>query len=207
MAKGNEMADPERIERSPGLSRRRVLRGGLLGAAGLAAAALLGCTQDDGARTVPAPAKATGTGNGATSRTAAQPEATVTTTPAPDRLEELSEAELARLRCSLTRHYDWPYPYQFPEPAPLTPKPGGTMSIAATFDVGTMDPAQTVGGGSVTVQNMVYNRLLGMVGGVHKDPFWVELEPELAASWERSPDGVTFTFDLRDDIRWQISRR
>ena len=51
---------------------------------------------------------------------------------------------------------------------------------------------------------MVYNRLIGMVGGVNKDPFVIELERELASSWERTPDGVTFTFHLREDVRWQI---
>ena len=30
-----------------------------------------------------------------------------------------------------------------------------------------------------------------------------EFEPELAKSWERSPDGLTYTFQLREDVKWQ----
>ena len=77
------------------------------------------------------------------------------------------------------------------------------MQVAATFSVSTMDPTASAAGGTITVPNMVYNRLLGMVGGPRKDPFAIELEPELAASWERTPDGQTFTFNLRDDVSWQ----
>ena len=96
-----------------------------------------------------------------------------------------------------------PYPYQFPEPGGLTPKAGGSLNVAATFSISTLDPTASAAGGTITVPNMTYNRLLGMVGGVNKNPFALELEPELAASWERSPDGTTFTFNLRDDINWQ----
>ena len=98
---------------------------------------------------------------------------------------------------------DLPFPYQYPEQFRLEPTFGGTMSIAATFPIATMDPTKSASGSTITVPNMVYNRLLGMVGGVHKDPFSIELEPELASSWERTPDGVTFRFGLRDDVYWQ----
>ncbi|MCS7062141.1 MAG: ABC transporter substrate-binding protein, partial [Anaerolineae bacterium] len=30
-----------------------------------------------------------------------------------------------------------------------------------------------------------------------------EVVPELASSWEISPDGITYTFKLRQDARWQ----
>ena len=98
---------------------------------------------------------------------------------------------------------DLPYPYQFPEPAGLTPKRGGIMRIAATWNVATMDPTASAAGGTITAPNMVYNRLLGMVGGPRKNPFTIELEPELASSWERTPDGATFSFGIREDIKWQ----
>ena len=95
---------------------------------------------------------------------------------------------------------DLPYPYQFPEPN-WRPERGHTLRIAATFSIDTMDPTKSAS--AITVPNMVYNRLLGMAGGVNKDPFSIELEPELASSWERTPDGVTFRFGLRDDVYWQ----
>src|SRR5690606_28582021 len=74
---------------------------------------------------------------------------------------------------------DRPFPYQFPGPA-TEPKPGGTMTVAASWDVGPMDTTVSAAGGSITVPNMVYNRLVGHVGGVDVDPFKFELEPELA---------------------------
>ena len=110
-----------------------------------------------------------------------------------------------RARChpGLIQDPALPFPYQFPEPEGLRPKAGGTMNIAATFSVGSMDPTQAITGGSITILNMVCNRFLGMVDGPRKNPWLIELEPELAASWERTPDGVTFTFNLRDDVAWQ----
>ena len=65
-----------------------------------------------------------------------------------------------------------------------------------------MDPIVSAAGGSITVPNMVYNKLLGMVGGPAKDPFKIEIKPELASSWERTPDGTVFSFQLRDDVKW-----
>jgi ABC-type transport system substrate-binding protein len=95
-----------------------------------------------------------------------------------------------------------PYPYNFPEPNRV-PKPGGTMMVSATWDVQNVDPTVSAAGGTVTVPNMVYNRLLGMGRGPDADVFKAELEPELAASWERSPDGMTFTFKIDPRAKWQ----
>jgi peptide/nickel transport system substrate-binding protein len=66
-----------------------------------------------------------------------------------------------------------------------------------------MDPSVSAAGGTVTVPNMVYNRLIGIVRGPKADPFKVELQPELAQSWERSPDGLTYTFRMQPGIKWQ----
>ena len=193
MAKGNEMADPERIERSPELSRRRVLRGGLLGAAGLAAA-LLGCTQDDDA-----PQPVAGGDADPTSSPSPTPRAVPTRAFTPRRFFPRLTPEQGMW----VKDPDLPFPYQYPEQFRLEPTFGGTMNIAATFPIATMDPTKSASGSTITVPNMVYNRLIGMVGGVNKDPFSIELEPELASSWERTPDGVTLTFGLRDDVYWQ----
>ena len=171
----------------PTVSRRTLLRGGLLGGAGLAAAALIGCGGDDDDDDTTAGAA---TGGDST-----------TTTTQPSSGGD-SGADTAG-EGMLVQDPDLPYPYQFPEPAGKTPKPGGTLRVAATFNVATMDPTKSAAGGTITVPNMVYNRLLGTVGGPRKDPFKLELEPELAASWERSPDGVVFSFHLRDDVNWQ----
>ncbi|MYE32330.1 MAG: hypothetical protein F4X80_06735, partial [Chloroflexi bacterium] len=192
---------------APELTRRNLLRGGLLGGVGLAAAALIGCggddddDDDDGASTGAATG---GTSGGSTTTTTAD------TSSGDDSgdgdtvaADDGDGEEEAGPGYGLVRDETLPYPYQFPEPPGLTPKAGGIMRIAATWNVATMDPTASAAGGTITAPNMVYNRLLGMVGGVDKNPFTIELEGELASSWERTPDGALFSFGIRDDIKWQ----
>jgi peptide/nickel transport system substrate-binding protein len=153
------------------LGRRSLLRGSLLGGAGLAAAALLGCGGDgepEADQTSAAPTEGAATGVG----------------------ELVTDPRL-------------PYPLNFPEPA-KQPKPGGTMIVSATWDVQNVDPTVSASGGTVTVPNMFYNRLLGIDRGPDADVFnQPVLEPELAKSWERSPDGMTFTFKMDPRAKWQ----
>jgi peptide/nickel transport system substrate-binding protein len=152
------------------LGRRSLLRGSLLGGAGLAAAALLGCGGDgepEADQTSAAPTEGVATGVG----------------------ELVTDPRL-------------PYPLNFPEPA-KQPKPGGVMVVGATWDVQNVDPTVSASGGTVTVPNMVYNRLIGFKRGPSADVYQPELEAELASSWERSPDGMTFTFKIRPGVMWQ----
>ena len=194
------MTEPENTQQwwSPELSRRTLLRGSLLGGVGLAAAALIGCgggDDDDDDDTVATTDSSGGSGG----------TASVTVKTSSDSASDDSAAadDEAAGEGMLVHDTDLPYPYQFPEPAGKTPKAGGTLRIAATWNVAKMDPTTSAAGGTITIPNMAYNRLLGMVGGPRKDPFAIELEPELAATWERSPDGSVFTFNLREDIKWQ----
>ena len=153
--------------------RRTLLRGSMLGGAGLAAAALIGCGDDDDEPAAPTGATAAAATGGATG---------------PGKL--VQDPSL-------------PFPYNFPEPATV-PKPGGVMKVAATWDVGPLDPAVSASGGTVTVPNMTYNRLLGIVRGPRADVYdQPVLESELAKSWERTPDGMTFTFKITPGIKWQ----
>src|SRR5215211_511521 len=122
------------------LGRGALLRASLLGGAGVAAAALLGCGGEDdepsaqaGASVVTNTGDATGPGE-------------------------------------LVQDPDLPYPYNFPEPA-TEPKPGGTMVVSATWDVQNVDPTVSASGGTVTVPNMVYNRLIGIDRGPDADVF------------------------------------
>jgi peptide/nickel transport system substrate-binding protein len=48
----------------------------------------------------------------------------------------------------------------------------------------------------------VYNRLIGFASGPGVDKSKLELEPELASSWERTPDGLTYTFKIRPGVKW-----
>ena len=197
--------DEHELERwwAPAVSRRTLLRGGLLGGVGLAAAALIGCggddddDDDDGATT-------SGTTGGSTTTTTSTTQ-TSTSSDSDDGDDAATDdnGDEPAGEGMYVKDDNLPYPYQFPEPAGLTPKPGGIMRIAATWNVATMDPTASAAGGTITAPNMVYNRLLGMVGGPRKNPFTIELEPELASSWERTPDGATFSFVIRDDIKWQ----
>jgi ABC-type transport system substrate-binding protein len=102
----------------------------------------------------------------------------------------------------LVQDPDLPYPFNFPEPA-TQPKPGGVMVVGATWDVQNVDPTVSASGGTVTVPNMVYNRLIGFDRGPDADVYQPKLEAELASSWERSPDGMTFTFKIRPGVKWQ----
>lgn len=157
------------------LDRRTALRGAALGAAGLATAALIGCGGDDEDEPGGASPGATGTA-----------------------VADMGDDE----RGHFVKDEELPFPYNFPEPQ-TEPKPGGVMRVAATWDVGPMDPTVSAAGGTVTVPNMVYNRLIGFIRGPRSDPFQGELQPELAASWERSPDGLTYTFKIDPRAKWQ----
>jgi peptide/nickel transport system substrate-binding protein len=95
-----------------------------------------------------------------------------------------------------------PYPYQYPEPA-KQPKPGGIMVFGVNSDISTMDTTKATSSGTGRIVNMVYNRLIGFNRGVRLHPFKISFEPELAKSWERSPDGLVYTFNLREDVKWQ----
>jgi ABC-type transport system substrate-binding protein len=156
--------------------RRTALRGAALGLGGLTAAALIGCGGDDEDEP----------GSGGAGATATQ--AAV----------DMGDDQ----RGHYVKDPDLPFPYTFPEPK-TEPKAGGIMKVAATWDVGPMDPTVSAAGGTVTVPNMVYNRLIGFVRGPKADAFEAELQPELAASWERSPDGMTYTFKIDPKAKWQ----
>lgn len=149
------------------VTRRTLLRGGLLGGAGLAAAALIGCGGDDDDEETPA-AQATaapastqqaaasddGEDEGGT-ETAATPAATIE---AEDTVATITRAE------GFTTEAGRFVPFQIPEPD-KEPKFGGTMTQRFTFDPGPLDPAIAAAGGTMTAVNMMYNRVIGVYSG------------------------------------------
>ena len=196
------MTDTERFERwfAPAVSRRTVLRGGLLGGVGLAAAALIGCGGDDDDDDTAADTSGNSTSTGAsTSGTGSSSGASGTTAAADDSSDDAEET--VETLGEWIKDPDLPYPFNYPEP-PGIPKAGGVMKVATSWDYQTLDPVASAAGGTVTVPNVTYNRLLGIVRGPAADPYLLELEPELAQSWERSPDGLTFTFNITPGITW-----
>ena len=74
---------------------------------------------------------------------------------------------------------------------------GGVKSV--TFSLlsapASLDPATTVDGHSLMVETQLYNMLVDSKGGNSS-----EIKPDIATSWEISPDELTYTFTLRDDV-------
>ncbi len=192
------------------LNRRTLLRGGVLGGAGLAAAALIGCGGDDDDDDESASTAADTSGNSTSTGATTASQSSTTTQSSSSSSSDSSTAsttsedteEQVETLGEWIKDPDLPYPFNYPEP-PGTPKPGGVMKVATSWDYQTLDPIASAAGGTVTVPNVVYNRLLGIVRGPAADPYLLELEPELAQSWERSPDGLTFTFNITPGITWQ----
>jgi ABC-type transport system substrate-binding protein len=71
------------------------------------------------------------------------------------------------------------------------------LKFALNTDPPKLDPASSGPTGAIDmVCSMVYSRLLG-----HKPGSW-DVSPDLAESWEVSPDGKTYTFALRKGVKW-----
>jgi len=79
-------------------------------------------------------------------------------------------------------------------PLPPGPKVGGTLVIATTAAVDSLNPMAAVGG----------LWPLQFIGGtlVSKDPATGKIVPYLAQSWTVSPDGLAYTFKLREDVKF-----
>lgn len=165
------------------LQRRSLLRGILFGGAGLAAAALIGCGSDDqDAGDTHSPADTSGIGDGTASGAAA------------DALAADGPAQ------GFTTHHGRFVPFQFPEPD-TEPKAGGTLTKAALYTPGPLDPIIGTAAGTLMAVNAVYNRVLGVHGAWDADPYALnELVPELAESWEVSGDGLEYMFHLSPDV-------
>ena len=78
------------------------------------------------------------------------------------------------------------------------------MLFRSTFDPGTLDPTASAAGGTLTAVNGAYDRLINVYGKADLDPYAInKLEPGLAARWETSPDGLTYTFALQTNVKFQ----
>ena len=175
------------------LHRRTLIRGGLLGGLGLAAAALIGCGGDDDDDDTTAVAPATQVAADDKDEAAAPAE----TVEAEDTVATIERAN------GYTSEAGRFVPFQIEEPA-TAPKFGGTLVHRFTFDPGPLDPAIAIAGGTMTGVNAVYNRLLGVYSGADSDPYARnDLVPELAESWETSEDGLAYTFHLRPGVKFQ----
>ena len=187
------------------VGRRSLLRGSLIGGIGLATAALIGCGGDDDDDDDDSASTQTTTTSGTTTTTATTSGTTSGSTDSSSDSSTSGDGDAAgdfEPVGELVQDPSLPYPFNFPEPN-KAPVPGGVMKVAATWNFQTIDPTTSAAGGTVTVPNMVYNRLIGFKRGPAADVFQPEIEPELAASWERSPDGLVFTFQIDPRAAWQ----
>jgi len=173
------------------ISRRAAIRGTGVGIAGLAGAALIGCGSDDDGDATPA-ATAQGAGAGGIAAVTATATATMdaNATPVP--------ADQVRVPPGL---YNSPVPPSAAEMNPeVNAKYGGTL-LMRYLDPPRMDINRTLSCTIYETMEMTNAKLLRGKSGANAHPFLVEIEGDMAESWEANPDNTEFTFHLRPGIK------
>ena len=74
--------------------------------------------------------------------------------------------------------------------------PGGRLIVSTFGEPKTFNPITANENSSQEVYRFLFASLLGF------DPIKQEIEPGLAESWTNAPDGKTWTFTLRKNLRW-----
>ena len=105
------------------------------------------------------------------------------------RLHRLRGAGIAFAFFVLMHSVSWAGPVQG------NPRKGGTLILAITADPSTLNCGIESSQIVAMVTSSIYNGL------VHSDE-QSNLHPDLAKSWEISPDGLVYTFLLRDNAKW-----
>jgi peptide/nickel transport system substrate-binding protein len=88
-------------------------------------------------------------------------------------------------------------PNSTPSPAlsaPPAPEPSGALVYGSGGQPVNLEPGNVTDGNSLIVQDQIYNRLIEFKPGT------TELQPALATAWSASPDGKTWTFNLRQGV-------
>lgn len=78
-------------------------------------------------------------------------------------------------------------------------KQGGIWQTYITADLQSLDPYQVTAGSAHAP--WTYSRLVRYIPGTYPENATSDVEPDGASSWEESPDGLTFTFHLREDLK------
>ncbi len=84
-----------------------------------------------------------------------------------------------------------------PSAAAGTPKDGGDLIVALPGEIATTDSAFSQDSNTSYVLNQVVQSLVGLKPGTIG-----ELAPSLAKSWTVSPDGLTYTFELQEGVKF-----
>jgi peptide/nickel transport system substrate-binding protein len=77
-----------------------------------------------------------------------------------------------------------------------SPKSGGTLTVALDGALDSLDPQKSVTIVSNQVRQNIYERL------IQYGPKLQNFHPMLATSWDVSPDGLTYTFHLRQGVKF-----
>lgn len=80
------------------------------------------------------------------------------------------------------------------EPGPTEPAATKEIRIGRPYDITTLDPGNAFDDGSYEILRMIGEGLVRQVRG--------EIQPGVAERWDISPDGLEYTFYLREDAKW-----
>lgn len=80
-----------------------------------------------------------------------------------------------------------------------TPRRGGTAIVAVDADPETLNLAATTGYSAGDVGSKIFEGLVWLDTDI-------QAKPALATSWEITPDGKTYTFKLRQGVKWHDGR-
>lgn len=75
--------------------------------------------------------------------------------------------------------------------------PSGTLLVGMGLVMKSIDPGRTIEASAYMVNRAIYDSLVTFDGEDLKAP-----KPHLATSWKASPDGKTYTFTLRRDVKF-----
>jgi len=73
---------------------------------------------------------------------------------------------------------------------------GGSLVLATSSDPKTFNDIVSTDANSAAVTSLLFEGL------TTADPFTLKVIPNLARSWTISPDGLQWTFNLRQDVKW-----
>ena len=73
---------------------------------------------------------------------------------------------------------------------------GGSLVLAVSSDPKTFNDIVSTDAYSGAITAMLFEGL------TTADPFTLKVIPNLAKSWDVSPDGLQWTFHLREDVKW-----